>query len=207
MDSNFLEIVLDECGSVSADNEIFVYNPLQLCRNLITEGYSMDQLVHFFSEHVYKMLLDKKFLSQWCKDIGLQAPSDFCVFLLNDYGFKETVRAYNEIVSLRTDIENCKKEIAEGNPMDLDGSFFSWKDFCDCDGKRRYQTKEEWIKDVQQVINDDMLQISQEEGYLHDEWKRYTGTANADADELMSAELGQIVKWWQEFKRLITLEN
>lgn len=59
MDSNFLEIVLDECGSVSADNEIFVYNPLQLCRNLITEGYSMDQLVHFFSEHVYKMLLDK----------------------------------------------------------------------------------------------------------------------------------------------------
>jgi len=55
------------------------------------------------------------------------------------------------------------------------------------------------------VINDDMLQISQEEGYLHDEWKRYTGTANAD--ELMSAELGQIVKWWQEFKRLITLEN
>ena len=124
MDSNFLEIVLDECGSVSADNEIFVYNPLQLCRNLITEGYSMDQLVHFFSEHVYKMLLDKKFLSQWCKDIGLQAPSDFCVFLLNDYGFKETIRAYNEIVSLRTDIENCKKEIAEGNPMDLDGSFF-----------------------------------------------------------------------------------
>lgn len=57
------------------------------------------------------------------------------------------------------------------------------------------------------MINDDMLQISQEEGYLHDEWKRYTGTANADADELMSAELGQIVKWWQEFKRLITLEN
>ena len=207
MDSNFLEIVLDECGSVSADNEIFVYNPLQLCRNLITEGYSMDQLVHFFSEYVYKMLLDKKFLSQWCKDIGLQAPSDFCVFLLNDYGFKETIRAYNEIVSLRTDIENCKKEIAEGNPMDLDESFFSWKDFCDCDGKRRYQTKEEWIKDVQQVINDDILQISQEEGYLHDEWKRYTGTANADADELMSAELGQIVKWWQEFKRLITLEN
>ena len=57
------------------------------------------------------------------------------------------------------------------------------------------------------MINDDMLQISQEEGYLHDERKRYTGTANADADELMSAELGQIVKWWQEFKRLITLEN
>ena len=108
MDSNFLEIVLDECGSVSADNEIFVYNPLQLCRNLITEGYSMDQLVHFFSEHVYKMLLDEKFLSQWCNDIGLQVPSDFCVFLLNDYGFKETIRAYNEIVSLRTDIENCK---------------------------------------------------------------------------------------------------
>lgn len=89
--------------------------------------------------------------------------------------------------------------------MDLDGSFFSWKDFCDCNGKRRYRTKEEWIKDVQQVIDDDMSQISQGEGYLHDEWKRYTGTANAD--KLMSAELGQIVKWWQEFKRLITLEN
>lgn len=61
MDSNFLEIVLDECGSVTKDNEIFVYNPLQLCRNLITEGYSMDQLVHFFSENVYRMVLDKKF--------------------------------------------------------------------------------------------------------------------------------------------------
>ena len=63
MDSNFLEIVLDECGSVTKDNEIFVYNPLQLCRNLITEGYSMDQLVHFFSENVTGWFWTRSFFS------------------------------------------------------------------------------------------------------------------------------------------------
>ena len=108
MDSNFLEIVLDECGSVTKDNEIFVYNPLQLCRNLITEGYSMDQLVHFFSENVYRMVLDKKFFSQWCNDIGLYTPSDFCIFLFKDYSFNEFIKALNEIYSLRIDIKVCK---------------------------------------------------------------------------------------------------
>ena len=205
MDSNFLEIVLDECGSVAEDNKIFVYNPLQLCRNLITEGYNMDQLVHFFSENVYCTVLDKKFLSQWCNDIGLQIPSDFCVFLLNDYNFKETIQAYSEIASLKTNIEDCKKEIAEGKSMDWVGTFFSWEDFCDCDGKRRYQTKEEWIKDVQQEIDNNRQQISQEEKYLQTEWETYTGTS--DASELMSAEFEQVVKWWFEFERLVALGN
>lgn len=206
MDSNFLEIVLDECGSVAEDNKIFVYNPLQLCRNLIKEGYSMDQLVHFFSENVYCTVLDKKFLSQWCNDIGLQAPSDFCVFLLNDYSFKETIRAYEEIVSLKAGIERCKKEIAERNPIDRwSGTSFSWKDFADCDGKRRYRAEEEWIRDVLREVEDSKFSISQEEEYLHGGWKRYTGTS--DADELMGAELTHVVKWWQEFERLINLRN
>lgn len=89
--------------------------------------------------------------------------------------------------------------------MDLDGRFFAWKDFCDCDGKRRYQTKEEWIKDVQQVIDDNKLQILQEEKYLQTEWEIYTGTS--DASELMSAEVEQVVKWWLKFERLVSLGN
>lgn len=178
-----------------------MYDISRLCRKLTREGMTIEQIIDYIAENA-TMMVNEEFIKHWAEGVGISAPSDFCVFLLMHHYFEDIVKSYEEVICLQRDIENGNAEISGGNPIDRDGNIFSWKDYCDSKGIQRYQTKEDWISFVRQVIADNEKSVAMEKESIKEKWEEYAGSS--DANELLESEMAYIMDWWNEYENMVS---
>lgn len=144
---------------------------------------------------------------------GISPDKTFLRYLIDEENCLDEFVTLSEFLENdRNDILHTKRELEEGYPIDEDGNTYGWDSIEHWDMEsnsyvRSYDTKNDWIREQRQVLQDQRNAYGEREKELREYWEAFLEWTDLDKEKLdMTTEIEKVKKWYYDASELSETE-